>query len=95
LGFAPQWRIQKGNVFRQQKSGGKSDGEDKNKSRDVGTNGYKTQVNDLLVENKIVKNKIQKNVKRRVESSSGGVAKCFRRNKLPERRIKPTDGPDY
>jgi hypothetical protein len=58
------------------------------KSGDVGTHGSERSINDLLLKNKIITDKINENVKQGVPASAGHIPEGLQRQQPAEWRIK-------
>lgn len=66
-------RVGKGNVFGKEKAGGKCDGEDENEGGDMRTDSHKTEVGNLLMKYKMIKDKIKQNVENGIGTSRGCI----------------------
>ena len=55
-------------------------------------NGNETYMYDLLLQDEIVKHKVQKYIQQQVKTSRGGIPERFGRDEFTERRVKPLYG---
>jgi hypothetical protein len=58
----------------------------------VRADGNKPEVNNLLLQNEVVKYEIEKNIQEQVETACCRIAECFGWEKPAERRVKPFNG---
>ena len=58
------------------------------------TKSNKSQIEDFLFQHKIVKGKIQENIKGCIGTSGGSIPECFLWDDVFERFIKPVDQAD-
>jgi hypothetical protein len=78
----------KSDVARKKETSKKCDWKYDQKRCNVRANGYNIQINNLLVENEIIKDKIKRNIENGVETSGGCVPERFQRNILLKRGIE-------
>jgi hypothetical protein len=58
----------------------------------MGLEGNKTELQYLLVQHKIIEDKIQEDIQENVGAPTGCVAKCVQGHELPEKRVKEVNG---
>jgi hypothetical protein len=78
-------------VFCKQESCKKGDRENNQESRNVWAYRYNFKIEHPLIDNKIVANKIQKDIQDGVESACGSISECFKGNKFSERAMEIVD----
>ena len=68
-----------------------SDGKLEHEGRDMGREGNEAEVEDLLVEDEMVKNIVQHPFQNKVQTAAGRIAEQLKAQKLAERRIEEVD----
>jgi hypothetical protein len=78
----------KSDVPGKKEPGKKCDWKYNQKRCNVRANGNDIQINNLLVENEIIKNKVQRNIEHGVEPSGRRIPECFKGNQMLKRSIE-------
>jgi hypothetical protein len=81
-------RIREHHVTHQHKSGWKTNEEGDDKGSNMRFECNKSQVQNLLVQNKIVGQEKNNNIKNCIKAPTGGITKALQRKNLSKRRIK-------
>jgi hypothetical protein len=90
---AMQGRSGKYDVSHQEKPGGETNAKGDEHGGGVGFQSDKTQVQVLLLKDKIIADKEDKNIQQRIRPSAGRIAKGLQRHNLAERRIEKINKP--
>ena len=86
-----QSRPRETDVSRHPKTRQEGDGELEHEGRDMGREGNEAEVEDLLVEDEMVKNIVQHPFQNKVQTAAGRIAEQLKAQKLAERRIEKVD----
>ena len=78
-------------MSRHPKTSQESDGKLEHEGRDMGREGNETEVENLLVEDEMVKNIVQHPFQNKVQTAAGRIAEQLKAQKLAERRIEKVD----
>ena len=91
LRSATQSRFRETDVSRHPKTRQESDGKLEHEGRDMGREGNEAEVENLLVEDEMVKNIVQHPFQNEVQTATGRIAEQLKAQKLAERRIEKAD----
>jgi hypothetical protein len=61
----------------------------------MGTDGYKTKIHNLFIENELINDEIEKQIKKSIHPSCKSVPENFARYKTKSREIKKVDKFNY